>query len=539
MSVHELDTKEKYLNYLLNDRQEVRLLFKDLLIEVTSFFRNPDAFGSLKEGLRKNIFDQRPEKEELRVWVTACSTGEEAYSIGIILKELMEETGQQFHVQIFGSDINAEAIDIARAGEYSLAIANDIDEKRLNKYFTKQEKGYKLKKEIREMVVFALHDLNRDPPFIHLDLLSCRNLLIYFEPTLQKKALESFSIALNPEGILFLGESESINGFDDSFSVIDAKAKIYMRRPYTQSLPNKEIGVLPLRAREVALKEPGQVKGPNMSERAEKILLSEHTPPSLIVNDKNEIVYFHGRTGKYLEHAQGKASFGLQALVREDIRYVTMSSINESRLTGKTVSKEGVLVHTNGETSFLNIVVRPMEDQRPVSDVLVIFDERSIPQNILKKKRGLTISPNRETRIVELEKELGYTKENLQSTIEELETTNEELTSTNEELQSNNEELQSVVEESETGKEELNSLNEELLTVNSELERKNQELSRTNSDMRNLLYSIDEALLFLDINLRIRRFTPQMEKIMNLIEGDVGRPIPGHRHEPAVRRSGR
>jgi two-component system CheB/CheR fusion protein len=265
--------------------------------------------------------------------------------------------------------------------------------------------------------------------------------------------------------------------------------------------------------------------GPSINEKAEKLLLTEHTPASLIVNEKNEVVYFHGRTSKYLEPSPGRASFSVRDLLREDIRYTVMTAIDESRTTGGSVLKEGVQTHTNGDSWFLNIIVEQLEDRGPVTNLLVIFDERSIPQNILKGKQGLKITPDMETRIEELEKELRFTKDNLRSTIEQLEASNEELMSTNEELQSNNEELQSVAEESETGKEELSSLNEELMTVNSELERKNQELSRTSSDMRNLLNSVDEAILFLDIDLRIRRFTPLMQKIMNLLPGDVGRSI--------------
>ncbi len=505
--------------------KEVHLLFKEMIIEVTSLFRNPEAFESLKDMLRKTIFVPESEIDTFRAWVTACSTGEEAYSLGIVLKELMDETGLQLRVQIFGSDINEDAINIARAGEYPYSIADDVDEKRLDKYFIKHEGGYKVRKEIREMIIFAPHDVTRDPPFLHLHLLSCRNLLIYFEPILQKRVLETFSNALNPNGILFLGEAETINGYDDRFTAIDPKWKIYRRKPYAPSTLIRESTVPPRQGRDFVPIKVQPPKGPSINEKAEKMLLSEHTPPSLIVNGKNEVIYFHGRTSKYLEHTPGRASLGIRDLLREDIRYAVMSAINKTRSTGKPVIDEAIQVHTNGGASFLNITVRPMEGKEPVSDFLVVFDEKTVPQGILRGKPELSIASNIETRIDELEKELIRTKENLRSTIEQLETSNEELTSTNEELQSNNEELQSVAEESETGKEELNSLNEELLTVNSELERKNQELSRTSSDMRNFLNSVDEATIFLDIDMRIRRYTPLMERIMNLLPGDVGRPI--------------
>jgi two-component system, chemotaxis family, CheB/CheR fusion protein len=525
MSVNQIESDEQYVSYLLANPQEIHLLFKELMIEVTSFFRNPKAFESLKENLKEAYFAPKSDKDSLRVWVTPCSTGEEVYSIAIVLKELMDETGQIKQVQIFGSDINDEAIEIARAGDYPSAIADDVDAMRLGRFFIKQQNNYKVKKEIREMVIFASHDIISDTPFLHLDLISCRNLLIYFEPVLQRRVLEMFSNALNPSGILFLGESETINGFEEKFTTIDSRWKNYRRNPYTPAPRAREIAPPPQRVKEVIIMESGMTKKPNLDEKVEKILLSHHTPPSLVVNEKNEIVYFHGRTSKYLEHTPGRASLDIRDLLREDIRYAVISAISACGNNGKTVVKEAIRVHTNGNASFLNIIVKPLDDHQPTSDVLVIFDEKTIPQDILREKQDLNISPNKELRIDELEKELNYTKENLRITIEQLETSNEELTSTNEELQSNNEELQSVAEESETGKEELNSLNEELLTVNSELERKNRELSRTYSDMRNLLNSVDEATIFLDIDLRIRRFTPQTEKIMNLLPRDVGRPI--------------
>ncbi len=525
LTVHQLENMERYVSYLESNPKETHLLFKELLIEVTSFFRNPQAFESLKDVLKKYVMDTKGNKDTLRVWVTACSTGEEAYSIGIILKEVIEETGKDIQAQIFGSDINDEAISYARVGDYPMAIADDVDPKRLDRFFVKHENGYRVRKEIREMVIFAPHDVIRDPPFLHLDLLACRNLLIYFESVLQRRVLEIFSTALNPSGILFLGESESINGFHDRFSSIDAKWKIYQRGTSTTYPIIAEIGVHTRPRWEPVRREAITTKNSNMNEKAEKILLSEHTPPSLVVNEKNEIVYFHGRNTRYLEHPQGKATFSIRDLIREDLRYVVTSAINESRTTRKKVLKNDIQILENGDASFLGITVMPLEMEDQISDILVVFDEKIIPQSALKGNQDLLIAPNREARLDELEGELKFTKDSLQSTIEALETSNEELMSTNEELQSNNEELQSVVEESETGKEELNSLNEELLTVNSELERKNQELSRINSDLRNLLNSVDEAIIFLDSDLRIRRFTPQIDLIMNLLPGDLGRMI--------------
>ena len=525
LTVHQLENMDRYASYLVANPTETHLLFKELLIEVTSFFRNPQAFESLKEVLKKNILDMKSKKDNVRIWVSACSTGEEAYSIGMILREIMEETGKDLQVQIFGSDINEDAINFARAGEYPHAIADDVDAKRLEKFFIKEEHGYKVRKEIREIVIFAPHDVIRDPPFLHLDLLSCRNLLIYFEPVLQRRVLEIFSTALNPNGVLFLGESESINGYHDRFTAIDPKWRIYQRGMYAPYPVTAEITVQSRQRKEPVRRDTAAIKVLTLSDKAEKILLSEHTPPSIVVNEKNEIVYFHGRNGRYLDHPQGKASFNIRDQLREDLRYLVISAINDARTSGKKVLKNEVFVQENGDASFLDVSVEPLIGSERVSDVMVVFDEKIIPQSALQGNQELHIAPDHETKLDELEGELKFTKDSLQSTIEALETSNEELMSTNEELQSNNEELQSVVEESETGKEELNSLNEELLTVNSELERKNQELSRINSDLRNLLNSVDEAIIFLDIDLKIRRYTPQIEQIMNLLPGDLGRPI--------------
>ncbi|MBI0581995.1 MAG: PAS domain-containing protein [Methanomassiliicoccales archaeon] len=524
LKLHQIESLEQYASYLKDHPPEVRSLFNELLIEVTSFFRNPEAFEALKENLR-NIVIEPGRNDPIRAWVVGCSTGEEAYSIGIILRELMDETGMDRQVQIFGSDINEELITIARKGEYPWAIVDHIDPERLDKYFTKQEGGYKVRKVIRDMTIFAPHDVGRDPPFIHLALLSCRNLLIYFEPMLQKRVLETFSNALNPNGVLFLGESESISGFEKRFTVVDPKWRIYQRRPYVPSLPTREVSAQPVRRTATAIDEIGPSTGPSMSDKADRILLAEYTPPGLIVNDQNEIVHFHGRTRKYLGPAPGRASLSIQTLLRDEIRYSVISAIQESRSSGETVVKEAVRAHSNGDTTFLNIIARPLDENRPVTNVMVIFDEGPSPMEISRTKTDMVLSSNEVSKIDELEKELNYTKESLRNTIEKLEAANEELTSTNEELQSNNEELQSVAEESDTTKEELHSLNEELMTVNSELEAKNQELVSTSSDMRNFLNSIDVAIIFLDNMLNIRRFTPQTEKIMNLRPGDVGRSI--------------
>ncbi|HXZ23161.1 MAG TPA: CheR family methyltransferase, partial [Methanomassiliicoccales archaeon] len=525
MNVHQIQTKQGYADFLRKNPSEVHVLFKEMLIQVTRFFRDPEAFDALKANLKDTVLTDKQSGTDLRVWCPGCSSGEEVFSLAIVLHELMVETGKHYNVQIFGTDIDEDAIDIARGGTYPNSVTADLTPERIEKYFTKDEDRLKVRKEIREMAIFAPQNAIRDPPFSRLDLITCRNLLIYFEPVLQRKLMETLTFALNPGGLLFLGTSESVDGFADDFDTLDSKYKVFQRRPYPQMPVTREPIAVPPRREEIPPTRAKVEKTLNVRATAEAVVLNEFSPPSIVVNSKDEIVYFHGRTGKYLEPSPGKASLTLQNMLKEDVRFAVMSALRESRGGDKKVIRRATRVTVNGDSSFLNIIVRPVTELKGVGGMLIVFQDIVIPKEVLKEHQELTLAPDKEAYIKELEKELSYTKESLQSTIEELETSNEELKSTNEELQSTNEELQSVAEESETAKEELHSLNEELMSVNSELEKRNQDLSSAASDWRNLLNSIDVVVVFLDSKMRIKRFTPQVEKIMNLLPTDVGRPI--------------
>jgi len=531
MNVHQIDIVSNYVRYLQENPHELGTLFKELLIGVTNFFRDPEAFEVLRKVLLKQ-FANRPHDYSLRVWVPGCANGEEAYSIAIIIRECMDELKRNFGVQIFGTDIDSDAIDTARAGIYPDSISADVDADRLKRFFIKEEDVYKVRKEVREMMVFAPQSIIKDPPFTKLDLLCCRNLLIYLDSELQKKIVPLFNYSLKAGGILFLGSSETIGGFADLFSVVDQKWKIYKRKdkPYGAHAVI-ELPVMSKRDMPDEIQAPGELPKPgepNISRFVEKTLLEKYAPPCVIVDQKGEVQYLHGQTGKYLAPAPGRPRWSIVDMAREGLKLQLPSAIRKAISQKKDVTYEGLRVKNNGGFILVNLTVRPVSDPQGLQGmIMVVFEDVTTPKQAESGKTKHGSKKKTEIQLEALEQELQHTKENLKTTIEELETSNEELKSTNEELQSANEELQSANEELETSKEELQSLNEELVTVNSELEGKIEDLSESHNDIRNFMDSTEIATIFLDNELCIKMFTPPATKLMNVIETDMGRPI-GH-----------
>lgn len=531
MNVHQIENIPLYLRYLQENPHEIDLLFKELLINVTNFFRDNKAFEALKDNLRELILE-KSEVDNLRVWVPGCSSGEEVYSIAIILQELLEETGRNLHVQVFGTDIDIDAINSARSGNYPHTISEDVDPVRLKKYFIKTDVTYTIKNEIREMAVFAPHDVLKDPPFTKLDLLSCRNLLIYLNNDAQQKVLSNFNYALNDNGILFLGPSESVGEFVDAFNVIDKKWKIFkcvksteFVRRFVEIHPIPRNIPLSQQVPEIAFRQIKNGLNVNISNLAQKELLERFVPPSAIITDFGEILYIHGRLGKYLEPAQGKAKLNIADMAREGLKFELNSAIQNAISKKNEVTVEGLRVKTNGGHVLVNLNVKPMEFETAKGLLIVSFEEVQLDVESKQDKIKLDMVTKGDERIRELENELKLTKERLNVTIEEMKSSNEELRSANEELQSMNEETQSTNEELETSKEELQSINEEMVTVNNELQLKIEELSRAKDDMNNLFNSTEIAIIFLDKDLNIRRFTKEATKLIKMIESDVGRPL--------------
>lgn len=527
MHVHQIDNIKDYVTYLSRSEREVLVLFKDLLIGVTSFFRDTEAFENLKNHYLTDLLKEKPEDYRVRIWVAGCSSGEEAYSIAILLQECMQLLGRHFDIQIFGTDIDEDAINTARMGLYPLSISADISPERLHRYFTREENNYRIKKSIREMLVFAPQNLIKDPPFTKLDLLSCRNLLIYLGPELQKKVLPVFHYSLKKEGILFLGSSESIGQSADLFKIKDKKWKIFSRLPNSLiTHPVLDFPIPPPTEDIVKVQAPVAVKRAleiNDLMLVETILEQSNTPPCAIINEKNDIVYIHGRTGKYLEPAIGKTSFNILDMARPGLKAALAAIIRKVATHNNEVVQKCVEIQENGDFIQVDLTVKPLQEYGSMRDLMMIAFKDATP-TVTTAKSG---RPKKDRKLAKVEQELQYTKENLQTTIEELETSNEELKSTNEELQSTNEELQSTNEELETSKEELQSLNEESVTVNAELQSRIDELSKTNDDMKNLLDSTQIATVFLDIDLCVRRFTTKVTELIPLSNTDIGRPI-GH-----------
>jgi two-component system CheB/CheR fusion protein len=538
MAVQQIDALDGYVKYLQQTPPEVEALFRDLLIGVTNFFRDPEAFVALEQEIIPKLFENKPAGSVVRVWSPGCSTGEEAYSIAILLQERMEALKPSYTVQVFATDIDSRAIATARAGIYPASIAVDLTPQRLARFFTAEPGGcgYRIHKGIRDLLVFSEQNVIKDPPFSKLDLISCRNLMIYLGADLQKKVIPLFSYALNARGFLFLGTSETVGEFGDLFSVLDRKSKLYQAKTNlhgAQRTPLVRL-VLPMTtlgegSAQIATKTASPGKLP-LRELTEQTILQQFAPAGVLVNDKGDILYLHGRTGMYLEPAPGVVGVSnILKMAREGLQRDLNTSLRKAILTKDLVRCPGVRVKTNGHFTMVNLSIRPVA-AGPVAPAesslfLVLLEEAPAVSAEQAPPDGLPTGTD--LPIAALKQELRAKDEYLQSTIEELETSTEELKSSNEEMQSVNEELQSTNEEMETSKEELQSVNEELATVNAELQMKVTDLSRANNDMNNLLAGTGIGTVFVDHQLRILRFTPAASQIINLIATDVGRPV-GH-----------
>ena len=546
MAVHQISELGGYVRFLQQTPVEVEALFCDLLIGVTNFFRDPEAFTALESSVIPGLFADKPTGSAIRVWVCGCSTGEEAYSIAILLQEQMERLQRHYKLQLFATDIDCRAIDQARSGLYSASIAADVSKERLARYFTLEADGsaYRINKTIRDLLVFSEHDVNKDPTFSRLDLISCRNLLIYLNADLQKKLIPLFHYSLNPGGTLFLGTSETTGDFLHLFSTIDRQQKLYGRKEDPSALQHLPQGrfartltesgtidrhtVQPLGGGKISLKEI-----------TERILLQQYAPTSVLVSERGEILYIHGSTGRYLEIASGEPVMNIFKMAREGLKRDLTTALHSVVKYKKMVERHGLKVKINGDFSSVNLTILPVpptvDSITELTLYLVVLEESKETEQILPAEvcaGTLVEQPDEKTAdkdalVIRLKQELRANEEYLQSANEELETSNEELKSSNEEMQSVNEELQSTNEELETSKEELQSVNEELATVNTELQTKVFDLSRANNDMNNLLAGTGVGTVFVDFKLIIRRFTPSITQIINLILSDVGRPV-GH-----------
>lgn len=522
MSVNQINGIAGYARFLRENEDEVKALLKDMLISVTNFFRDPEAFEALKAQL-KTVLKNKAQGADLRVWVAGCATGEEAYSVAIVISECLDELNQHFQVQIYGTDIDVDALRIARAGKYPANIVADVTPKHLKHFFTKQDSTYSIKKEIREGVVFAPQDLIKDPPFSRMDLICCRNLLIYLEADVQKRLLPLLHYALKPGGVLFLGTSETIGESKDLFTVLDRKWKIYRRVEKKLAADRLKFPAKSApSSREPADETVRGVTEARLPELAEKIFHDNYAPTFAVIDDKYRLVYVRGRTGNYLEITDGQPTLSILEMAREGLRTELGSALYRVTSEKKKIVREAVRIKHNGGFQTVNLPVAPItEPGIPTGFLFVVFQEVGLTAGEDKPSP----SAKGRKRVTGLEEELRLTRETLQATIEELEATNEEMKSANEELQSNNEELQSTNEELDTSREELQSLNEELNTVNAELQDKNELLGKANDDLNNFINRTDIAIILLDDELRVRSYTTATTDVFNIRNVDVGRPL--------------
>ncbi|MCX5867728.1 MAG: PAS domain-containing protein [Proteobacteria bacterium] len=562
MVLHQVEHQDGYVRYLQQNPAEVDFLFRDILIGVTNFFRDPEAFAALEAQVIPHLFVGKSAGASIRVWVPGCSTGEEAYSIAILLQEHLEALKRNLKVQVFASDIDRRALEQARAGVYPASISADVSTERLARFFSQEPDGssYRINKGIRDMLAFPEQDVIVDPPFSKLDLISCRNLLIYMGGELQKRLIPLFHHALNPGGFLFLGTSETVGEFMGLFATLDRKSKLYQRREHVHGANRPARGrFLPqltenVKAPRPTGKTPGEYKL-HLRKLAELVLLQDYAPVGALVNEHGDILYLHGRTGRYLEPAPGESGMNILKMAREGLRLDLTAALRKVVVHKKPVRRPGVRVKTNGDFTTVNLTVQsvpagPRADAEP-NRFLVVFEEAPAHST----SSGQAVDPERheqaavvdagedagesaaevdgfdrltaDARIAALRQELRAKEKNLKTNNEDMAILIEELKSSNEEMQSTNEELQSTNEELETSKEELQSVNEELTTINAELQNNMADLARANNDMNNLMASTGIGTVFLDNQLRVQRFTPAITGVINLILSDVGRPV-GH-----------
>jgi len=541
LAVQQIESIEEYVRFLQQTPTEADALYHDLLIGVTSFFRDKAAFDKLDKDIIPLLFADKTSASPLRVWCVGCSTGEEAYSIAILLQEEQERRKKSCNIQLFATDIDNYAIAIARTGIYPAGISADITPERLSRFFTAEPSGnsFRINKNIRDMLIFSEQSVIKDPPFSRIDLICCRNLLIYLSSELQKKIIPLFHYALNPEGILFLGSSETIGNFESLFSAMDRKLKIFRCK---DDLTGRKCAALteiipPLSDNSMTARRTADVTAAAstrqpLREIAEQAILRESELSGVLVNETGDILYLQGRTGLFLEPAPGEAgAMNILKMAREGLQRELTQSLHKAVLTKEIIRLQGISIKPDGQFIKINVTVRPAtsisftNSTKPL--YMIIFEK--INEQDAHQEEIPTQTPDPAYAITEhvedLKKELWIKEEYLQSANEELETSNEELKATNEEMQSVNEELQSTNEELETSKEELQSINEELSTVNTELQIRVHDLSQISNDMNNLLAGTNIATVFLNYQMKIMRFTPAATKIINLIPADVGRPV--------------
>jgi two-component system CheB/CheR fusion protein len=528
MLLHKLESPQQYLRFLHENKAEAAALCEDILIHVTAFFREPEAFQALREAVFPKVLENKPPGEAIRVWVPGCSTGEETYSIAMVLLECLGDRAGSTPIQIFGTDISEMSIQKARAGVYSESSLGEVSQERLRRFFVKTAGGFQIAKSLRELCVFARQDLAQDPPFSRLDLISCRNVLIYMGPGLQKRVMAIFHYALRPNGFLMQGKSESMSGFADLFTVIDREHRISSKKPAepgrvldlsTAAGPGKTAGT--------AAGKPETHSRFDVQREADRIVLSQYAPAGLVVDENLHILHFRGQSSPYLSPQPGQASLGLLRMVRPEFAVDLRSALHHAKKQEAAVRKEGVRVKRDGQLWDVCLEVVPIKSDLGERFFLILFRETQVhePGDPQAGGTGAPAADKGTSQEDALRRDLQATKESLQSMVQEQEAINEELKSANEEALSSNEELQSTNEELETAKEELQSTNEELVTVNEQLGNRNFELAQLNDDLTNLLSSVDIPILMLSGDWRIRRFTPQAQKLLNLLPGDVGRPI--------------